>query len=306
MKKRIFTEYEKNKMIELYTSGKSTNYIKKELNIVPSVSIPFLRKNNVQIRSTVNSENRKYTVNHDYFEKIDTKDKAYFLGFMFADGNNFLKGIRLEIHSKDVEILNLFKKYIKYSGKIHNTKRLRNKKLYYSSKITINSFKLAQDSINLGFVPNKTFKTVFPSINKELYPHFIRGYFDGDGSICKNNVKTGTWNSNFSGYKDIILSIKKILIKECNLNNSKLQFKGDKGICTYNIGGNIQNFRLKEYLYKDCDDLFLSRKKEKFDKVSYKIVSKICSICGNKSQAKGLCSKHYHQERYNKNKIKYV
>ena len=164
MKKRIFTEYEKNKMIELYTSGKSTNYIKKELNIVPSVSIPFLRKNNVQIRSTVNSENRKYTVNHDYFEKIDTKDKAYFLGFMFADGNNFLKGIRLEIHSKDVEILNLFKKYIKYSGKIYNKKRLRNKKLYYSSKITINSFKLAQDSINLGFVPNKTFKTVFPKV----------------------------------------------------------------------------------------------------------------------------------------------
>ena len=38
--------------------------------------------------------------------------------------------------------------------------------------------------------------------------------------------------------------------------------------------------------------------------IKRKIVSKICSICGNKSQAKGLCSKHYHRERYNKNKIK--
>ena len=60
----------------------------------------------------------KYTFNKDYFERIDSKDKAYFLGFLYADGCNSISAtqhqctIILNLQEKDKDILNIFNKYI--------------------------------------------------------------------------------------------------------------------------------------------------------------------------------------------------
>ena len=54
----------------------------------------------------------KYNFNEDYFEKIDTEDKAYFLGFIVADGCISSKFNRISIIQKETDILYEFKRYI--------------------------------------------------------------------------------------------------------------------------------------------------------------------------------------------------
>ena len=61
----------------------------------------------------------KYSYDRNYFEKIDTEDKAYFLGFLYADGFNTKQGFRLQISQKDEDVLLKLKENIKYTGKLY-------------------------------------------------------------------------------------------------------------------------------------------------------------------------------------------
>ncbi len=97
---------------------------------------------------------RKYNLNHDYFESIDSEAKAYFLGFIFADGcvslsdQNFL--LRIEIHKDDVEVLDGFKKHIESTSPIKNNLK-RN-----SINIRLYSKKLIKDLLRIGCVERKS------------------------------------------------------------------------------------------------------------------------------------------------------
>jgi len=77
---------EKN-IINQYKSGVSMNVLSSENNVDSSTIKRVLVKNNIQIRKV----SKKYYFNESYFKKINTEDKAYFLGFLFADGCNFKK-----------------------------------------------------------------------------------------------------------------------------------------------------------------------------------------------------------------------
>lgn len=137
--------------------------------------------------------------NFDYtkFDNIDSEEKAYWLGFIFADGyvntNGNKFGINLSL--KDISHLEKFNKFLNYPkgltiSKTHQfgTKSTTNnngEELYMVSTVIGN--KHMRDSlISKGCVPNKSLILKFPSeeiLPKELQRHFIRGYFDGDGTI---------------------------------------------------------------------------------------------------------------------------
>lgn len=124
---------------------------------------------------------RTYKVNENYFEKIDTPEKAYVLGFFYADGYNNQKiGVLEFVQIKErLDILEQIRKQLSCNYNI---------KEYTSGKCTLNicSKKMSSDIANAGAVQNKSDLLEFPSeqiISKELIPHFIRGYFDGDGCI---------------------------------------------------------------------------------------------------------------------------
>ena len=89
------------------------------------------------------------------------------------------------------------------------------------------------------------------------------------------------------------------MIENCDLSKTKLkQYKRANGNMVYvTYGGNIQAKRIYNWLYKDCDNLYLIRKKEKFNKI-FEIpikekVKKYCEICNKKYYAKNLCHYHY-------------
>lgn len=137
-------------------------------------------------------------VRQDFFESISTELQAYILGFFASDGNinEKRKTFRLHLQLRDCAIVDLIKDticpdartfykepctFMGPRGKIING--------HGSYGVDINSSKLCTDLVDLGFGYNKSYADLqLPKIPQELMPHFIRGYFDGDGGISGSYV----------------------------------------------------------------------------------------------------------------------
>lgn len=135
--------------------------------------------------------------NENVFDSIDTEEKAYWLGFIYADGyissdplngkSHYQFGITLS--AKDKEHLEKFAKFIGYSEGVKEKISTRTgvDTTYKSVKILISSKHLWETLNSYGCTPKKSLTLQFPSENifkeKSLIRHFIRGYFDGDGTL---------------------------------------------------------------------------------------------------------------------------
>lgn len=139
--------------------------------------------------------NRKYFFQENYFENIDSQMKAYWLGFIWADGYLNTNALEIELHIKDIEQLQRFRDDIGSTHKIYE----RERPTTHSCRIVLGSQKLVSDLISLGY----NNKEVPINLPVEYEKDFIRGLFDGDGSVgC------------YSGYKGKIRSWLELLGKE--------------------------------------------------------------------------------------------
>jgi intein-encoded DNA endonuclease-like protein len=213
------------------------NYASKEIRAIPTRS--------------------DFTLIHNYFEKIDSEAKAYWLGFLYADGNlsqeKYGHVVRIGVAIKDQK----------------HVKAFFQKELCTSNKPTfdkigcvhfnVHSQQLHKDLKALGCMPAKTFKLKFPELPKPLISHFVRGYFDGDGCIT-NNGKTAAVE--FIGTKNMLKTIQSILHR-----NDKLRAvsKNGKIVCFW-IGSTSGVQNVYEYLYTGAT-VFLSRKKTRFEEL---------------------------------------
>jgi len=118
--------------------------------------------------------NRKYFFRENYFETIDSDDKAYWLGFIWADAYLNKNSLELEIHTKDKEHLLSFQEDLMDNHLIYE--RQRNKTS--SVRLTLGSQKLVSDLKSLGYKSKEV-----PNISHDFEYAFIRGLFDGDGSV---------------------------------------------------------------------------------------------------------------------------
>ena len=150
----------------------------------------FLKRNQFKTPNR-NEGNRKYEVNHNFFNKIDTEEKAYILGFLYADGYVSTKRnlIGLTLQESDIEIITKINKIIHKDKPLVfiNTKKYHPGKNWQNSlRMEIASKQMTNDLVRLGCIPNKTYFLKFPAyeiIPEFLFHHFIRGFFDGDGCI---------------------------------------------------------------------------------------------------------------------------
>lgn len=139
----------------------------------------------------------QYVYNHDFFEKIETEDQAYWCGFIMADGcvarNPETNSCELciKLQASDGEHLKKFNKAL--DGNIPvtfftNKAILPGKTETFFSRqcqIRLYSEKMVNDISQYGVIPNKSLVKVFPGdIPDNLISHYIRGYFDGNGTIC--------------------------------------------------------------------------------------------------------------------------
>jgi hypothetical protein len=125
------------------------------------------------------------------FSNIDSEEKAYILGFIAADGfisntnkqfNCWVLGI--QIAEKDLILLRQIRDLLNPNLKLSCTHYADKPNWSDCYRLTMYDNKLCNDLKAHGITENKS-KTLTPSngIPEELIHHYIRGYFDGDGSF---------------------------------------------------------------------------------------------------------------------------
>jgi hypothetical protein len=189
----------KNKGLELYKQGKSLSQISKEVGINRLTITKFVKESGYEVSNPA----RKHRYNDDYFEVINTEDKAYWLGFIYADGciNDRGKNKNLEIGLKKSDRGHLVK-FVNAIGGVSDLisdKRVKlNGEEFESSRVVVCCTKMCNDLINHGATPRKSLTLAFPqSLPLNLTRHFIRGYIDGDGCIDFPNRISVVGTDNF-------------------------------------------------------------------------------------------------------------
>lgn len=132
-----------------------------------------------------------------YFEIINTNNKAYWLGFIYADGylvnNNRSKELGIELKFDDKYILEKFNEELGNVHKIIEKHQVKNFNNYtyetHSALLRIYSKFIYEDLIDKNILPNKTNEKLFPTCNNEYFFDFLRGFLDGDGCISLNSKK---------------------------------------------------------------------------------------------------------------------
>lgn len=202
--------------------------------------------------------NNKVNLNENIFEVIDTEEKAYWLGFLYADGSvtktNKRSRLELSLKESDLNHIEKFKEFLQSTNKI----QYKTTKLGNAYRLNVSSVKLISDLIHKGCVPRKSLILKFPSeeiVPRKLIRHFMRGYFEGDGWLGFDT--TGRYHRcNIVGTYDFIVAFCKVLNMDCERITSKgkaYQYEFKRS----------QVKELLKFMYSDCN-IYLERKYQRY------------------------------------------
>ena len=249
----------------LSMQGYSHRQIAKMLSIGKS-NINYILKNSIDfipLETGRYDYRAKKMFNERFFQVIDTEEKAYWLGFLYADGCVTNKAVRLEISIKDRKHLEKFKDILQY----------QNAHFYFRKDIEsillhMNSSVMVQDLEKLGCVKKKTYILQFPNTEQvplSLIHHFMRGYFDGDGCIYVHPKLYSISTFSLVGTLDFLQRYQEVLNQGiCKTTTNKIYSLKSQNIGSISFGGSLQVKKIYDFLYHDAT-LYLERKKEKFD-----------------------------------------
>jgi hypothetical protein len=231
------------------------------------------------------SGKRYYTCNYNYFHNIDSKEKAYWLGFIMADGcivhNERIRHLKtqdvLQIRNYlQISLSSIDRKHLeKFNNSLESTYPIKDYTIGKSgykpgspySRIIIEDKTICDDLKLNGILPKKQLKEMYPTnLDPQYNLDFIRGFFDGDGCISCHKNKHGNpeYEFSFTGTKEMLTSIANILgltltekrLKsrhpERNLNNYTMKFCGTQ-----------QTFKVMSMLYENAS-IYLDRKYNKY------------------------------------------
>lgn len=208
---------------------------------------------------------RKYPLNEEFFKKLDSLEKLYFLGWIYSDGHVFSynekshAGIKIKVQKRDAYILKYLKNLIESEAPVQPD---FTKGREYS-KITFGSNLIYSDLLKYGLEHQKTFKLKYPL--EQVWDHrpFILGVFDGDGSISikKSN---GMPQLTFSGTQAMMMQIKNILEAELGVNPVKV--RKNKNTYALSYGGPASVHAIAKWLYSWDPPVYLKRKRDLINK----------------------------------------
>ena len=270
------------KIVELYLSGLTLKEV--AIHAQDNVGVMALRKKlhklgvdtSRQATKARYSERRskamrRYTFNEHIFDVIDTEEKAYWLGFLMADGYNHESKtcVALRLQEEDKEILEKFKKFLGYNGPIYTFTRTTdtNHLIRNYCELSLCSVIFSRILAEKGCIQGKTYTLKFPEfLPKHLYNHFIRGLFDGDGCISITPRKDRTPNSktyqfNIVGTEAIMERIKDILIEEVGITRTTTKHYS-KAVTIHWAGKGVVT-KILNYLYKNAT-IYMQRKYNKY------------------------------------------
>lgn len=251
----LFSDDEIEKIKQLYNSGQ-TSYELSEMYNMSSVNMRrWLHLWGVQMRKS------KYTFDEHYFDVIDNQDKAYIMGLFYSDGYHNVKDntITITLQEKDKHILESIN-YLLNSDKplrfVNNNARNPNWSDCYQLSLTSSYTSRVLETY--GLVSAKSLILEFPKwLDKSLYQHFIRGVFDGDGSISTSKYK---YNMSIISTESFCSKIQEILLDELGVESHiYISSSLDKPTRTLMVTKKHLNKIFFDWLYKDAN-LYLKRK----------------------------------------------
>lgn len=256
----LLSKERKEKAYDLYMKYKDLNKVGKELHMSNKTVSEIVKAKGFKI--DMSKIKQLYNIDQEYFDIIDTQEKAYYFGLLAADGTVGSKTnvIQITLQERDKYLLEALRSAIKSN---HNILKLnyKTKKITYQNQyqLSIMNKHMHDSLIHHGIVPRKSYCLEFPKdLSSEFYPSFLRGYMDGDGTIAKTEKRV-----RFISTESFCLSVQKILKDTLNINSHIIHEKRDsKGItCTLGIAGGIQTKKFLDWIYKDAT-IYLKRKYE--------------------------------------------
>ena len=268
----MLTDTQKEIIKNLYLSGLNCREISEKFNLKRSSVNRVIQL--AGIARNARESQLKYHFNEKIFDCIDSEEKAYWLGFLYADG--YVETVDKKHHlvlalaKKDRQHIERFNNFLQSNYPIHDyiikTGEFSGKEY---SKVMLNSPHLVETLISYGCTPRKSLTLKFPDFNifksQSLINHFIRGYFDGDGSVFISNEKhwrNGTMTKvihyRFVGTEEFLQQIDfQINLKGCKKKKKRSQawelaYKRKKKVLPF-----------FKYLYEDAT-VYLDRKRDIF------------------------------------------
>lgn len=256
-------------IVEDYKNGNSVLQISKKYGYKYDKTYSVIKKHNLEIRG--NDYNSKiYHVDSHVFDIIDSEEKAYWLGFLYADGCVLNTGsnykMSLALFDKDINHLMKFKSFLNTNNPIkiyngnHNNKYCR---------ISVIDYNICMSLIDKGVYERKTEIIKYPSfLNSELDRHFIRGYVDGDGCITyhKHNINKDRYvfSLKILSTKEMLYEIhKRLPSNKSNMPILQKRRKNEVNNYSLEYGGNKQTLNILNYLYGESN-IYLDRKYERY------------------------------------------
>lgn len=254
-------QFLKDKIINMYNNGFLIREISRQTSISKYRIGKLFRNNNI---ITKRGQNRKRKIDETTFETIDTDNKAYLLGLICSDGSIDNDGYGFQICSKDIEILEYAKSILNSDHSICKVSSYdtRTKKVYTRYNVHFCSKKMVNDLKKMGLTNNKSFDCVMPEFDNIYFWSFLRGLFDGDGTV---NGYDGRYKISFICTENIFSKIC-CVFTENNINITKpslVSTRDGLNILSLKINKYDDVLLIREKMYLNNNGFYLRRKYEK-------------------------------------------
>lgn len=237
--REIIRNFDKEALTKILNSSYSLAECLRRMGINHTQYTPDLnnriKKDKIKYKLLIKNPQPNLKVN--YFKNINTKEKAYWLGFLAADGYITKNKISLQLSSKDKKWLEKFVTDI--GGEVSLIKDYLNKKTLSQSTrscYTVYNKKFSKHLIQKGFLSPKAKNLHLPNFNnKSLDMAFLLGYFDGDGMEANTSM--------VSCNKQFLIQIK----KKYKLKYEIKQPKKQSLLFSLTLGSPLFKEMLKDY-----------------------------------------------------------
>ena len=282
-----FNLEQQNEIIQKYQiADRSLASLAREYEVNIATIISVFKRRGLNTKKDVTILCRTYHMDDAYFNHIDTEEKAYFLGFLYADGNVSSRNnsIKMKLQERDCAILERFSQAI---GLVKPLEFRPKEKETYQNQLGIcfSSEMMKKDLIRLGCPPRKSMILEFPTpeqVPDDLIRHFIRGYFDGDGCVCLRKFKKSDRTSLDASIVGTFKFCEKLdaIVRNFIDVRSKFRVQNPKAnniTSSWVAGSTVDSRKFLTWLY-DGATIYLQRKYDKF--------TESCQIMEDKKEAK--------------------
>lgn len=248
------------KAIQMYKDGMTISDINKQTGVAKNRMTQAIREFNIPKHKNIGSKPR-FSYNQEFFSNINTEERAYWLGFLYADGYVSTKHDKFSLSISVKDRLHLEK----LRDSLCPDKPIEEQHSQNAVRFTVISKRITGDLIMKGCVPQKSLILQPPpegSIPDELIRHFIRGYFDGDG--CARIQKGKYVSISLVGTKELLqFMVDRFTGIGCKFES---EVRSIKRYYTWECSAKDTVKRIYHYFYTDAT-VFLERKEEKMRSV---------------------------------------